>query len=231
MSVTLTPVAGLGPPLWAVMVKVTLLPTFGVGLSTVLVIDRSVIGTGVVVAVAVLFARFGSLCVPVMVAVLAYGPVASTVATIVKVALPPFAIAPIVQVGDVHDPIDGVALTIEYPAGTLSVTLTPVAGLGPPLWAVMVKVTLLPTLGVGLSTVLVIERSVTGTGVVVTVAVLFVKSRSVCVPVMVAVLAYGPEARTEAMIVSVSVAPLERLPIVQVGDSQVPVDGVALTSE
>ena len=95
------------------MVKVTLLPTLGDGLSTVLVIDRSVIGTGVVVAVAVLLVKSRSVCVPVMVAVLAYGPAARTVATIVKVALPPFAIAPIVQVGDSQDPIDGVALTSE----------------------------------------------------------------------------------------------------------------------
>ena len=96
------------------MVKVTLLPTFGVGLSTVFVIDRSVIGTGVVVTVAVLFVRSRSVCAPVMVAVLAYGPVASTVATIVNVALPPFAIAPIVQVGaDQVVPADGVTLTTE----------------------------------------------------------------------------------------------------------------------
>ena len=95
------------------IVKVTLLPTFGVGLFTVLVIDRSVIGTGVVVTVAVLFVKSRSVCVPVIVAVLEYGPLASTVATIVKVALAPLAIAPIVQVGDNHVPVDGVALTME----------------------------------------------------------------------------------------------------------------------
>jgi hypothetical protein len=98
--------------------------------------------------------------------------------------------APIVQVGEVQVvPADGVALTTEYPAGRLSVTLTPVAGLGPPLWAVIVKVTLLPTLGVGLLTVLTTLRSVIGTGAGVTVEVLFARTGSVWVPVMVAVLA------------------------------------------
>ena len=114
LSVTMTPVAALGPPLWAVSVKVTLLPTLGVRLSTVLTTLRSVIGTGVGVTVEVLLAGIGSVCVPVMVAVLAQGPLASTVATIVKVALDPLAIAPIVQVGEVHEvPADGVALTME----------------------------------------------------------------------------------------------------------------------
>src|SRR5664279_2069124 len=108
----------------------------------------------------------------------------------VNVALPPLAIAPIVQVGEVQEvPADGVTVTTEYPAGRLSVTLTPVAGLGPPLCAVIVKVTLLPTLGVRLSTVLTILRSVIGTGVGVTVEVLLARIGSVCVPVMVAVLA------------------------------------------
>src|SRR5664279_6432857 len=108
----------------------------------------------------------------------------------VNVALPPLAIAPIVQMGEVHEvPADGVTVTTEYPAGRLSVTLTPVAGLGPPLWAESVKVTLLRTFGVKLSTVFTTERSVIGTGVGVTVEVLLARIRSVCVPVMVAVLA------------------------------------------
>jgi hypothetical protein len=87
--------------------------------------------------------------------------------------------APIVQVGDSHEvPALGVALTIEYPAGMLSVTITPVAGLGPPLWAAIVKVTLLPTFGVKLSTVFTTERSVTAPGVGVTVEVLLAKDGS-----------------------------------------------------
>src|SRR5664279_1734891 len=98
----------------------------------------------------------------------------------VRVALPPLAIAPIVQVGEVQVvPALGVTDTIEYPAGMLSVTLTPVASLGPPLCAAMVKVTLLPTLGVRLSTVLITERSVIGTGVGVTVEVLLPRIGSV----------------------------------------------------
>ena len=87
--------------------------------------------------------------------------------------------APIVQVGEVQEvPALGVTVTTEYPAGRLSVTMTPVAGLGPLLVAVMVKVTLLPTFGVKLSTVLTILRSVIGTGVGVTVEVLFAKEGS-----------------------------------------------------
>ena len=114
LSVTVTPVAGLGPLLWAVIVKVTLLPTLGVGLSTVLTTLKSVIGTGVGVTVEVLLASIGSVWAPVMVAVLAYGPLARTVATIVKVALPPFARLPIVQVGADHVVLpDGVTLTTE----------------------------------------------------------------------------------------------------------------------
>ena len=62
--------------------------------------------------------------------------------------------------GAVQDPVEGVALTRVYPDGNASLTLTPVAGLGPLLVAVMVKVTLLPTFGVALLTVLVIERLV-----------------------------------------------------------------------
>src|SRR5664279_2131941 len=94
----------------------------------------------------------------------------------VNVALPPLAKAPIVQMGEVHVvPADGVTVTTEYPAGRLSVTLTPVAALGPLLVAVIVKVTLLPTLGVRLSTVLTTLKSVIGTGVGVTVEVLLAK--------------------------------------------------------
>ena len=96
------------------MVKVTLLPTFGVGLFTVLTTLKSVIGTGTGVIVEVLFPGTGSVWAPVMVAVLAYGPLARTVATIVKVALPPLAMLPIVQVGADHVVLpDGVTLTTE----------------------------------------------------------------------------------------------------------------------
>jgi hypothetical protein len=111
------------------------------------------------------------------------------VATIDKVALPPFTKFPIVQLGAVHVPVEGVALTKVYPAGKISFTVTPVALLGPALEAVMVKVTLLPTFGVGLLTVFVIPRFVRATGTGVEVEELFPGTGSVCVPEIVAVLA------------------------------------------
>ena len=93
------------------MVKVTLEPTVGVGLLTVFTTERFVCATGTGVTVLVLLAGVGSVSTPVIVAVLAYGPAAFTVATIVKVALAPLAKAPIVQFGAVQVPVDGVALT------------------------------------------------------------------------------------------------------------------------
>ncbi len=53
----------------------------------------------------------GSFWSPVMAAVLAYDPVALTVATTVKVALAPFAMLPMVQLGALQEPVEGVALT------------------------------------------------------------------------------------------------------------------------
>ena len=70
-SATLTPVAPLGPLLLAVIVNVTLLPTFGVALLTVFVTAKSVCGTGTGVLVAVLLSSVGSVSLPLMVAVLA----------------------------------------------------------------------------------------------------------------------------------------------------------------
>ena len=93
------------------MVKVTLEPTFGVGLLTVLTTPRLVWATGDGVTVEVLLPGVGSISVPEIVAVLAYGPEAFTVATMVKVALAPLARLPILQFGAVQVPVDGVALT------------------------------------------------------------------------------------------------------------------------
>ncbi|MNV79346.1 hypothetical protein D3C71_1728940 [compost metagenome] len=93
----------LGPLLAATKVKTTLLPTAGVPLSTVFTIDRSVVGVGTGVTVELLLAGTGSFSVPVMVAVLAYGPAAFTVAVMVKVEVPALASAPIF-----HRPVPGV---------------------------------------------------------------------------------------------------------------------------
>src|SRR4029077_9939174 len=68
-SATSTPVALLGPLFVAVTVNVTLLPRFGVGLSTVFVMAMSA-ATGVTVATAELLPATGSVCIsPVLVAV------------------------------------------------------------------------------------------------------------------------------------------------------------------
>ena len=66
-----------------------------------------------------------------------------------------------------------------YPAGIASFTDTPVALLGPLLVAVKVKVTLLPTFGVELFTVLTIAKSACGTGAGVTVLELLAEAVSV----------------------------------------------------
>src|SRR4029077_20809184 len=93
-SLTWTPVALLGPRLVAVMVKVTFEPTFGVGLSTVLVMAMSA-ATGLMLALAVLLPLTGSTwSSAVLVAIFMIAPVPVTVATIERVALAPLASEP-----------------------------------------------------------------------------------------------------------------------------------------
>ena len=72
--------------------------------------------------------------------------------------------------------------------GKASATVTPVASDGPVLVTVTVNVTVSPTSGAVLSTVLAIDRSVTAPGAGVDVAVLSVLSGSVSEPVTVALL-------------------------------------------
>jgi len=187
-------------------------------------------GTGTGVTVDVLFPGVGSLWLPVIVAVLPYKPVAFTVATIVIKAEPPLTKFPIVHVEPDQVPTDGVALTNVYPVGKASVITTPVALLGPALLAVIVKVTLLPTAGVLLLAVFITDKSANEPTVGETEEVLLVETGSVWLPVMVAVLVYGPVALTVAVILNVAVAPLAKLPIVQFGALHVPKEGVALTN-
>ena len=86
-------------------------------------------------------------------------PLAFTVATMVKVAVAPLEKLPIFHVDKTQEPTEGVALTMVYPACNTSETSTPVASFGPLFVAVTVKVTLLPIIGFGLSTVLEIAKS------------------------------------------------------------------------
>jgi hypothetical protein len=110
----------------------------------VLVIDRSAWADPiVVVADAVLFAVFGSGSLPLTDAVFVMDPaVAGAVALMVIVALAPEARLPTVQVtvpdACVQLPWLEVAEPKVTPAGRVSVTTTPVAGLGPLLVATTV---------------------------------------------------------------------------------------------
>ena len=77
----------------------------------------------------------------------------------VSVAELPAVSAPMFQTPPDQVPVLALELTRLKPDGRDSVTLTPVAFDGPALLAVMVKVTLSPTSGVALSTVLTMARS------------------------------------------------------------------------
>ena len=91
-------------------------------------IERSADVFTVVVCVEVLLPGVGSGVVLVTVAVLLStvpcATLAFTVATMVSVAEAPAARMPMVQVGVVHEPTEGVALTKVNPAGRLSVAET-----------------------------------------------------------------------------------------------------------
>ena len=98
-------------------------------------IDRSAEAFTLVVCVELLLPGVGSVVVLVTVAVLLNtvpcATLAFTVATMVRVADAPDARVPTVQVGVVHVPTEGVALTKVSPAGRLSVAATARALLGP----------------------------------------------------------------------------------------------------
>ncbi len=80
------------------------------------------------------------------------------------------------------------AVSSVKPEGSRSFTTTPVALLGPLLVAVTVKVTVLPTSGVAMSTTFSTFRSAISPTSGETVEILSDKTRSSSVPVMVAVL-------------------------------------------
>src|SRR5205809_5364319 len=117
----------------------------------------------VVVADAVLFAGFGSASLPLTVAVLVMVPaVAGAVALVVNVALAPAARLPTEQVTVPAEFVHPVlAETKVTPAGRVSVTVTPVAGLGPLFLATTVYVIGLLTVAVA-GPVLVTTRSADG---------------------------------------------------------------------
>ena len=163
-SATATACAALGPVLVTVTVKVTLAPTAGVALSTTFVTARSA-SFASTIADAELFAGVGSYVDEVAVAVLVTAVCEVTVATIVSVALAPFARFPTAQmpVPLLYEPVDGLDDTSARPAGSTSVTATAWAVSGPAFATVTVKVTLAPTSGVGTSTLLLTDTFASGT--------------------------------------------------------------------
>jgi translation elongation factor EF-1beta len=94
------------------------------------------------VVVEKLLARFGSGVVEETVAVLTTVPVAFGLVTMsLTVAVPPAAIVPTGQLTVLvpeQDPCEGVADTNVVPAGRMSLTVTPAAGLGPAFVTVIV---------------------------------------------------------------------------------------------
>src|SRR5262249_60682383 len=132
-----------------------------------------------------------------------------------------------------YGPCDGVADTNDTPAGSGSSTTTPVAGLGPWLVAVTVKVTSPPTGGLEPLIALPTSTSALVPALSSTVAWSFsgLGSASVCM-VFCATLTSVPSVSTEASSVSVTVAALGRSPTVHVPVllSYVPCDGASDTS-
>src|SRR5438045_1257475 len=129
-------------------------PRLGAALLTDLVITRSA-RCGVSVALALSLPVLGSNWSRALtVAVFVWASGLSTVAVMIRVALPRLATAPTshTPVPEVYVPWLGVLLTIVSPAGNRSVTLMPLASLGPLLVSVMVKVIVSSTLGVALLT-------------------------------------------------------------------------------
>src|ERR1700687_4780919 len=231
MSVTFTPVAFTGPLLWAVIVNVTLLFRFGVALSTVFVMAMSA-ACPVTITDALLLPATGSGCVSAdLLAVFVSAEVLVSVATMVSVALPPLARAPMVQVPATYVvPTLGAADTKVRPAGNTSVTTTPVAALGPLLVAVTVKTTLVPKSGGTFETVLVVAMSADCPVTVAEAELLPATGSTWSSALFVAVFVSGDVLLSVATMVSVALTPLASAPMVQTPATyDVPALGVAGT--
>ncbi len=168
LSDTATLVAGPGPELFRLMVNVTFWPTLGVGLSIVLASDRSATwGVSVTlawsssVAMLLLGVESGSRWAEAETwAVLVIAAELPTLVVICRVVLAPLATVPTVQTPVVllYTPA-GEALTNDSPCGSKSVTVTPVAVLGPALFRFSVNVTGWPRVTFALLIVLLKDRS------------------------------------------------------------------------
>src|SRR5439155_7864106 len=151
MSLTTAPMTPLGPLLLTTMVYVVEVPDVTLATPSLLVIARSAIELSVSVSVALLLAGFGSVTPTgaAMVAVLAMEPVAlpATVALTVNVAVPPlskFTLAemlPLPLAGQLEPTLaTQLQLPNVRPAGAVSVTVAPVAALGPLFVATMLEI-------------------------------------------------------------------------------------------
>src|SRR5262249_11148030 len=153
-----------------------------------------------------------------MLAVLVWAAGLATVAVSVRVACAPLAREPTSQspVAAVYVPWLGLAVTKAKPAGSRSVTRTPVAADGPLSVSVPGNVTVSPTLGRGLLTVLTRARSASW-GLTEAVSVLLAGLGSNwSLWLTPAVLACGLGLVTVAVMVRVCVAPAATVPTVQV---------------
>ena len=196
-----------------VTVNVTLAPSAGVASLTVLVTARSA-SRALTPTDEVLLATTGSNVVAAAVALLVTGVCVVTVAMTLRLALAPLASVPTVHTPPAKLPVEGVALTRVSPVGRASVTVTPCDASGPLLVRVIVNVTLAPTSGVALLTVLTTARLASGTSTSAD-ATLFAGTGSYRSDVAEAVLVTSVWVVTLATMASVAVAPLASVPTVQ----------------
>jgi hypothetical protein len=218
-SVTVTPVAVLGPLFVTVIVYINRPPTTTGSGESVLVIDRSACGLMVLDTEPLLLLESGSETPLPTVAVLVMVPDAVAVTTIVTVALAPFPMMPSAQftvLVPVHGlPWLGVADTKLTPAGSVSLTDTPVALFGPRLVTVIVYVKFCPTYTMPFDTVLLIARFADKPLTVVEVVALsFPDTGSATALVTLAVLLRAGFATVGVTtMVTVALAPFARVPI------------------
>jgi hypothetical protein len=137
VSVTVTPAAPEGPALLMPSVYVSCWPEETGSGESDFVIERSATGSTVVVALALLFAEFGSLTPEETLAWFVTDPVDGGVTLIVTLALAPLAMLPSAHETTPEDwaqlPCEAVAVLNVTPLGSVSLTATVVAVEGPAL--------------------------------------------------------------------------------------------------
>jgi hypothetical protein len=224
VSVTITLAAELGPAFVTVSVYVRFCPASTEPAEAVLVIERSAEGLTVVDAVEVRSAESGSAVGLDTIAVFAIDGTAEAVGVTVMVIV---TLCPLVIVPRVHDtvavplqvPADGGVTVVDTHVtvvGSVSVTPTLDAELGPLFVTTMVYVRFCPTSTEPAEAVLAIERSAEGLTVVDAVEVRSAESGSAVGLDTVAVLFRVPVAVGVTVSVIVTVPPLTNVPMVHV---------------